>query len=458
MKYQMQKSIAMLPRRFKGVRGQSLLEVLIALALFGILAHALFTLVTTTYSINTFNRSRITARNLAEEKLEIIRNMAYNDIGTIGGIPPGDIPQYETVNLNGLNYTIKTIIIYIDDPFDMQAPNDLLPTDYKRASIEITWEGLESSGKNPVRLITDISPQGIEQTTGGGTLSIIVVDSNLQPINQAEVTITSTGTDPTINMSIKTADNGRVLLPGAPPCTNACYKIVVTKDKYSQEQTYSTSEVTNPDKPNLSVLEGDLTEVTFMIDKLGSMYITSYSEINGVFSVLPNTTFTLTGQKTIGTDDDDNPIIKYQQNFTMEGNGQITIDYLEWDKYQITISSSVGDISGVNPFQPITLDPEENQEVAFSVSPDTQNSILVTFINSSDSPIASVSARISDDLGFDASSSSGLSENPNFGQVFFQNLSRKFYNLRATVSGYADYSGTLDIYNYKQETVTLNPI
>jgi prepilin-type N-terminal cleavage/methylation domain-containing protein len=458
MQYQMQKSIAILSRGLKSFRGQTLLEVLIALAIFAILSHALFTLVTTTYSINTFNRSRIAARHLAQEKIELIRNMAYDEIGTVGGIPPGNIPQYESVNLNGLTYTVKTTVIYIDDPFDMQAPEDLLPTDYKRASVEITWGGVESSRKTPVRLITDISPQGIEQTTGGGTLSIIVVDSNLQPVNQADVTITSTGTNPLINMSIKTANNGRVLLPGAPPCNNACYKIVVAKALYSQEQTYSSSEISNPEKPNLSVLKGDLTEVTFMIDKLARINVTSYSLSNGVFSILPNISFNLTGQKTIGTDNDDNPIIKYQKTFATGGDGKLTIDSLEWDKYQITTSSSIGDISGINPFQPISLNPEDDLNIAFSVNSHTQNSILVTFVNPTDNQLASVSAKIFDNTGFEASASSGLLESPNFGQVFFQNLSRKFYNLQATISGYLQYSGILDVYNYKEEKIILNPL
>ena len=454
----MQKSITMLPKRKRRLRGQTLLEVLIALALFSILAHALFTLVTTTYSVNTFNRSRITARQLAEEKIEIIRNMPYDEIGTVGGIPSGQIPQFETVNQNSLNYTINTTVVYIDDDFDMLTPNDLLPTDYKRASVELTWEGLESSRKTPIRLITDISPKGIEQTTGGGTLSILVVDSDLQPVNQADVTITSTGTTPLINLSIKTADNGRVLLPGAPPCNNACYSITISKDGYSSERTYSTAEVANPDKPNLSIIRGQLTEATFFIDKVGQMMITSYADNDGVFEILPNTTFTLIGQKTIGTDDDDNPVIKYQQTFTTGDDGKKTIPDLEWDKYQLIIDSGVGDISGVNPFEPIDLPPASEQNVDFSVGDDTQNSILVTFINASETPIASVSAKIFDDLEFEATASSGLTENPNFGQVFFDNLSRKIYNFQATASGYSVYSGTMDVYNYKQINVTMNPI
>ena len=440
------------------LRGQSLLEVLISLALFSILAHALFTLVTTTYSVNTFDKARIAARQLAEEKIEIIKNMPYDDIGTVGGIPSGNLPQYETVNANGLNYLVKTIVIYIDDDFDMLTPDDLLPTDYKRVSIEISWGGLESSGKTPIRLITDISPRGIEQTTGGGTLSVLVVDSNLQPVNQADVTITSTGTTPLINISIKTSDNGRVILPGAPPCTNACYSITVSKDGYSSERTYSASEVANPDKPNLSILEGDLTESTFTIDLVGQMLITSYSGSGGSFAILPNAAFTIAGQKTIGTDDDDNPVLKYTDTFTTGSDGKLTVSDLEWDKYQITITSGVGDISGINPYQPIDLASNEIQNVDFLVSPDTQDSILVTFTNPQESPIASVSARIYDNLGYEATASSGISGDPNFGQVFFENLSKKIYSIQATVSGYLEFSGTLDVYNYKQEIILLNPI
>ena len=82
----------------------------------------------------------------------------------------------------------------------------------------------------------------------------------------------------------------------------------------------------------------------------------------------------------------------------------------------------------------------------------------MTFINASETPIASVSAKIFDDLEFEATASSGLTENPNFGQVFFDNLSRKIYNFQATASGYSVYSGTMDVYNYKQINVTMNPI
>jgi len=448
----------MLPRRLKKLNGQTLLEVLIALAIFSILAHALLTLVATTYSINTFNRSRIAARLLAQEKIEIVRNMPYENIGTVGGIPPGVLPQTESVIINNLTYQIKTTIVYIDDPFDSLSPSDLLPTDYKRVSIEISWEGLESSKKTPLIMITDISPSGIETTVTGGTLSVYVFDSNAEPIPGADVSIISTGTTPLVNMTIKTADNGRVILPGAPTCKKGCYQISVTKDGYSSERTYSTAEVANPVKPYLSVLQGQVSEASFSIDKLGVINVYSYSDRSNNFAVLGNTSFTIRGEKIIGTDTYDNPVYKYQNTYSTNSGGQKTISDMEWDNYFISIASTVGDISGLNPPPSVSLKPNEIIDIKFAVSPDTANSVLISFVNPAVTPIASVSAKIYDNKGFELIASSGASGVPDFGQVFFASLARKIYQLEATISGYIKFNGTVDSYGYKQQKVILNPI
>ena len=90
-----------------------LLGILIAVAIFSILVHALFTLVSSSYDFINFNRSRITARHLASEKIEIIRNLSYEDVGTFGGIPAGILEQEENIQRNGLNYLIETSVILI---------------------------------------------------------------------------------------------------------------------------------------------------------------------------------------------------------------------------------------------------------------------------------------------------------------------------------------------------------
>ena len=99
-----------LPKRKIRLRGQILLSILISIGIFAILAHALFTLIASSFDLVNFNRSRITARHLAQERIELIRNMPYADIGTVGGIPDGTIEDEENIVRNGLNFIIKTLI------------------------------------------------------------------------------------------------------------------------------------------------------------------------------------------------------------------------------------------------------------------------------------------------------------------------------------------------------------
>jgi len=213
-------------------KGQTFIGFLISVAILTILSSALFTLVLTSYEMITFTRARVTARHLGQQYLENIRNLAYEDIGTQGGIPTGQLPQ--TVNLvrNGLNYRVKTDIVYVDDPFDGSVPADFLPTDYKRIRVDVSWEGLAESDINPVTLITDIAPKGLESAEGGGTLSVLVFNANAEPVGQAVVTIIANEVTPQINLSLLTNDSGRLFLPGAPAC-DACYQITATKDGYS---------------------------------------------------------------------------------------------------------------------------------------------------------------------------------------------------------------------------------
>lgn len=446
--------------KFLDIRGQSLIGILVALAIFSILSQAIFTVVSTSLNFVSFNRARITARHLAQEKIEFIRNLPYSDVGTQGGVPPGPIPQQETVNRNGLSFTVKTEIIYIDDPFDGTqggSPEDTLATDYKRVRVEVSWRGKTPSRAGPVVMLTDISPKGVETTVGGGTLSIIVFDASGQPVPQATVNIAAPSLNPPINITTQTGDNGRVIRPGMPVC-NSCYQITVSKSGYSSERTYSTSEVANPTKPHQTILEGQLTEVSFSIDRVSTLTISSFQDRDNNFNPLPNIVFRFRGQKTIGTDTDGSPVYKYDQILDTGSSSTITLSNVEWDNYQVILpDSSPYNISGTNPLLPLSLLPNTNVSLKIALSSKTINNLLVALVDTSGTPIASATTTLSRGGSYNQTKFTGLASDPDFGQAFYPDLLNQTYTLSATASGFLDLNTNIDVDGVTQEKFVLTP-
>jgi len=250
-------------------KGFTLIEALIAVFLIVIIFVGIVGAFVASMKILVQSKARATALSLANQRIEEIRNLPYDDVGTVGGIPQGEIPQTETRTLNGIEFTIKTTIIYIDDPFDGVAPDDPIPSDYKRVKVKVSWPTMIGG---EVTLISDISPKGIETTEGGGTLLITVLNASGEPVGQAEVRVKNDQVSPSIDATYLTDDYGNLLLPGAPASTEA-YQVWVEKSGYSSQRTYSRTEIANPLKPHLSVYEGELTEASFAIDLLGSLSI-----------------------------------------------------------------------------------------------------------------------------------------------------------------------------------------
>ena len=447
--------IIFLPLKNSTKSGQIYLDILITVAILTILLHALISLILLSFELISFTRARTTAKHLAQEKIELIRNLSYDIIGTSGGIPSGDLPQTEQISRNGLNYTVKTGIVYIDHSFDNQTPDDPLPTDFKRVRIDVSWEGLAKSATNPITFITDISPKGVETTVGGGTLSILVFNAQGEPVPQAQVNVTAPEVTPAIDLSLETNDDGRIILPGAPACTS-CYQVSVAKTGYSSNRTYSTEEIVNPHKPHLTILEGQLTEISFAIDKVGRLAVASSQNREHEFALLPNIIFRLKGEKVIGTDINDNPVYKYEQEFATDDYGRLIITDLEWDNYNLFLpEGSTWDICGANPLLPIILLPDQELDFTFALNPHTEHSLLAIFTDVSQQPIASVAAALSDGLGLTASGSSGLISDPDFGQIFFSNLENRPHHLEATAPGFIHFSGNIDISGQTQEAIIL---
>lgn len=249
--------------------GFTLVEILVGIALLIIIFTGLFGIFQLGMKIISYSKAQTIAIALANEKIEEIRNLPYKDIGTVGGIPPGVISEILTLTRNKITFTIKTTIIYIDDPFDGLFPDDSLPKDYKRAKIKVSWPGFWGG---EINLITDVAPKGIETEAGGGTLIFWILDASGKGVPQANINLINNQVSPPINANYQTNDSGYFVLAGSPTSTES-YQIRVTKNGFNEDRTYSREEVANPTQPHLSVFEGKITEASFSIDLLSSFLI-----------------------------------------------------------------------------------------------------------------------------------------------------------------------------------------
>jgi len=425
-------------------KGELYLGVIISMGILLILTQAIVTLVFSAYDYINFSKARTSARHLAQKQMELIRNMPFDDIGTLGGIPSGVLQQTENIPLNGQNYDMRTSIIYIDDPFDDTAPDDLVPNDYKRVRVDVSWGGLAASAANNITLFSDVAPNGVEQITGGGTLSILVIDAVGQPVSQAEVHIEASSLNPPVDLTQFTSATGRVLLPGAPACAS-CYRISISKSGYSEDRTYSSAEIANPTNPDVSSLEGQLTELSFTIDRFSTVNLATVSGNEGGFLPLANQTINLRGTKIIGTNEFDEPTYKVNLDITTDGTGNFVIEDLEWDSYELTLpDGSPRTISAANPFLPLVVAPDEETSLTLALSPNTPNTLWAIFRDQTQQPIASTSASIKYD-DTEQNYTTGEASSPDFGQVFFSGLQPVQYTVEATASGFQPLTETVNV-------------
>ncbi|MBI4281685.1 carboxypeptidase regulatory-like domain-containing protein [Candidatus Uhrbacteria bacterium] len=252
--------------------GFSLIELLITIAVVGILGTGLWSAWIIGLQVTSEKRAEVTATSIATEQIEKIKTLPYASVGVTGGIPNGTIPQTQTIARNTSAYTVATAIVYIDDPFDGVAPADTVPVDYKRVHIAVSWKG--KYGISPVVLMTDIAPPGVETTAGGGTIFIRVVDATTAPVAGATVALKNSRVTPAIDLTLTTNDQGQLMIPGA-PVSQEGYDVTVTKNGYSSDGTARAEAGKNasPAEPPLSVAEGKLIEPTFAIDRLATLTI-----------------------------------------------------------------------------------------------------------------------------------------------------------------------------------------
>ncbi len=259
-------------------KGSSLLDVLVGSAIMVVVFTGFLGVLQVGTKLSFDNKARVGATALANERMEYIRSLAYADIGTVGGIPAGNLEQQETISLNNLSYTRRTLVQYVDAPQDGEGNDDEngITADYKRARVEVSWTSHSRTKK--VALVSNFAPVSIESLTGGGSLSISVFDANVAAVESVQVHIVNNAAAPPIDVTTYTNTSGKVLFPGSPAA--ASYEITVTKDGYSTSKTYDADAGNpSPNPGHLTVSESLTTSKDFFIDLLSSLAVNTFEVI-----------------------------------------------------------------------------------------------------------------------------------------------------------------------------------
>lgn len=258
--------------------GATLIDTLVSTALMLVVFVGISGAFQLSIDVITNNKARAGAIALSNERMEYIRSLPYDQVAVVGGIPAGSIPATESVALNGIPYTRRTLVLYADDPKDGLGAADQngIIADYKEVKTEVSWES--RYGTRRISLTSRVSPVGIESATSGGVLSLSIVHAGGQPVSGALVTIVNTTLNPGVNISVYSDALGVVQVIGAP--AGAGYQITASRSGYTTAKTYdATTQNTNPTPGHLTVANGQTTTAQFAIDLVATKNIRTYQPV-----------------------------------------------------------------------------------------------------------------------------------------------------------------------------------
>jgi len=278
--------------------GFTLIEMMVFLFIFVVSVLTFYKV----FTVGTFAmanaRSRLGGVQLANERIEIIHNLKYEDIGTIGGVPAGDLLQNETVSRSGKTYYVHTSIMYLDDSFDgtALAGTDTRPSDYKQVKVIVYWEN-----GNPAKSTTAvayISPPGLESMYTGGILSLNVIDSAGVGVPSASIRIINNDITPVVDTTHTTNSSGNLFLPEAKPAGQT-YELQISINGYFTVETYAPFPTSsfNPIDIHSNVVVATINQKTIILDKLANLNILTKTPMG---DIVPNIDFALEGGRMLG--------------------------------------------------------------------------------------------------------------------------------------------------------------
>ncbi|MDR3559000.1 MAG: carboxypeptidase regulatory-like domain-containing protein [Candidatus Pacebacteria bacterium] len=385
--------------------GFTLIEAMTLLFLFTVIVLTFYQVLTKGTGYMDYSKNRLGALAVANEKMEIARNLDYADVGATGEVASGNIPQDEDVTQNGHTYHVHTLVTYVDDPFDGKlggSPNDMIPEDYKLVEITVSWNtGGANAGS--VSLSSRFVPNGLEiADPNTGILSINVIGSDGSAVTGAAVHIVNSNVG--INETLQTDASGNAMLVGAPAIQD--YQIMVSKSGYETVATLPPYPTTpyNPTYPYQSVIAGSLNIANIIEDKTSNLTVSTTDQSG---SPVPGVAFKLSGGRVLGTQaippfasvyDTDNVSNQTGTNGTKE------YDAISPGQYTFSLSGPVSGYTlvGIEPTSPFPLAPGQSLSLNVGLASTSVTSALISVFDSvTNKALSGASVELSSASGYD---------------------------------------------------------
>lgn len=184
--------------------GFTLVEVVVALALFGLLAGTVSVALTSVLKLTRNTQQRTVAANVAQRVIDRLHAISFNDL------PLGAQPA-EQVRVGGNDFSVAIATTLVPEA----AGATTSPCDgsgalsSRRVSVEVTWAGMGSV--RPVRSETVRRVLLSDLDANLGTITVKVVDRNNSPLTGQAVSLAPGG------LSFTTASDGCAVFPNLAP-------------------------------------------------------------------------------------------------------------------------------------------------------------------------------------------------------------------------------------------------
>lgn len=286
-----------------GQDGFTIVELAVGVAVLGILAVSVLGLFSSMVNSALLAKRKAVALTLATGQMEYLKSLPYNSLAVAGGsiYSASPLPATNTQTINGVLYTIKTDISYVDDAFDGcgSYPNQTLKqtycrnypppsgapaTDQNAADYKIAHVAVYApSTKKLAEVDTQISARVAETASTTGALFVTVVDDAGTPISGATVQVTNTTLTPNVNLSDSSDSNGIAIFYGLVPDSNGYdYVVSASSNGYSSLTTIAPSGPLQPTYPSQQIFTQLSSFVTLTLKPQGAnSLLVETTDING---------------------------------------------------------------------------------------------------------------------------------------------------------------------------------